>query len=64
MDKPFRQWVVDSDNPMIARTPAEAVAYFKRRREEAGRRLRENAHIIQAGLEKSRLLKRKGTLDA
>lgn len=59
-----RQWVIDSDDPCIARTPEEAEAYFKRRRAEAGARLRERAPYISAGLEAQRLLKKKGRLDS
>lgn len=64
MKKPIRQWVVDSDDPCIARTPDEAQAYFKRRRAESGARLRERAPYISAGLEMQRLLARKGHLDS
>jgi hypothetical protein len=62
--RPIRQWVVDNDSPYIERTPEEAQAFFKRRREAAGRKLRERAEYISAGLEKDRLLKAKGYLDA
>jgi hypothetical protein len=61
---PPRQWAIDSDNPCIERTPEEAAAYFKRCREASGRRLRENAPIIAALLDKQRLLMKKGRLDA
>lgn len=53
-DKPcktIRQWVVDSDDPYIARNPWEADLYFKRRRAEAGARTRAAAPRLKAWLD-------------
>jgi len=50
--QPPRQWVIDSDNPYIERTPEEARAYFKRRHHEAGVRLRARAHVLAEALKK------------
>jgi hypothetical protein len=52
MERPkIRQWLVDSDDPYIERNVWEAAAYFKRRRAEAGARLREAAPRLRAWLD-------------
>ena len=62
--RPIRQWVVDSDDPCIARTPEEAQLYFKRRREVRRKQWAERWPYIQAQLEMESLLNRKGHLDS
>lgn len=65
MDKPKpRQWVIDSDDPYIERTPAEAAAYFKRRREAHRAKMAARTPEDIATLQKNLHLSRKGHLDA